>query len=159
MTSEDKTYEDMGRGSRPNTCMAADFPFNACDPRSASPEGGRTQRVYGLAGEKDRVAGGLGELLDAGRDVDGVADQSELELACAANGSGDHWTGVDPDADPKFAVGSLGDEAVDESSGAYRRIGVIRKIIRCAEDGQRAIAEELVDMPTSVHDGRHHDLE
>lgn len=32
------------------------------------------QGVDGLAGEKDRIAGGLGELLAAGRDVDGVAD-------------------------------------------------------------------------------------
>ena len=78
-----------------------------------------------MAGEKDRVAGGLGELLDTRRDVDGVADQGELEFACAADGSGDHWTGVDPDADPKVAVRSLGDQAANESSGTYRRIGVI----------------------------------
>lgn len=31
-------------------------------------------------GEKYCVTGGLGELLDAGRDVDGVADQGELKL-------------------------------------------------------------------------------
>ena len=47
--------------------------------------------------EKDRVAGGLGELLDAGSDVDGVADWGELELACPADGASDHHTGVDSD--------------------------------------------------------------
>jgi hypothetical protein len=45
--------------------------------RSAVGESGRSssQGVDGVAGEKDRVAGGLGELLDAGRDVDGVTDR------------------------------------------------------------------------------------
>ena len=43
-TSEDKTYDDVVRGSRPNTCMAADLPFSACDPRSVSPEVGRPGR-------------------------------------------------------------------------------------------------------------------
>ena len=32
--------------------------------------------VDGLLGEKDRVTGGLRELLDAGRNVDGVTDQT-----------------------------------------------------------------------------------
>ena len=40
------------------------------------------QGVDALAGEKDRVAGGLGELLDAGGDIDGVTDQGELQFAC-----------------------------------------------------------------------------
>ena len=38
------------------------------------------QGVDGLVGQKDRVTGGIGELLDAGRDVDGVADQSNSSL-------------------------------------------------------------------------------
>jgi hypothetical protein len=38
-------------------------------------ERSRNQGVDGLVGEKDRVTGSLGELLDAGSDVDGVADQ------------------------------------------------------------------------------------
>jgi hypothetical protein len=40
-------------------------------------------------GEKYCVTGGLGELLDTGRDVDRVADQGELELASAADGACD----------------------------------------------------------------------
>ena len=47
-----------------------------------------SQGIDALAGEQDRVSGGLGELLNAGGDVDGVADQSEFELACAAYGAG-----------------------------------------------------------------------
>ena len=80
--------------------------------RSPVGEAGRSrnQSVDGLLGEKDCVAGGLGELLDAGSDVDGVTDQSELEFACAADGPGDHHTGVDPDADPQLAAESLGDQ-------------------------------------------------
>src|SRR3954462_4701504 len=33
------------------------------------------------------------------------------------------------------------------------------EVVRCAEYRQRAVAEELVDMPTDVDDRRHHDLE
>ena len=39
------------------------------------------QSIDGLLSEQDRVAGGLGELLHASRDVDGVPDRRELELA------------------------------------------------------------------------------
>jgi hypothetical protein len=73
----------------------------------------RRQGVDALLGEKDRVAGGFGELLDAGCHVDGVTDERELELAAAADGSGNHHTGVDPDADPKIPTKSLGDKAVN----------------------------------------------
>jgi hypothetical protein len=79
-------------------------------------ESGRSsnQGVDGLVGEKDRVTGGFGELLDAGSDVDGVTDQGELELAPAADGAGDHQTGVDADADPTRAAESLGNETVNQ---------------------------------------------
>ena len=110
-------------------------------------------------GEKDGVAGGLGELLDAGSHVRRVADQAELQMSSAANGASDHHTGVDPDADPKLTAESLGDEAVNQHSGAHRGIGMIGEIVRSAEDGQRAVAEELVDVPSGVDDGWHHDLE
>ena len=36
---------------------------------------------------------------------------------------------------------------------------MIHEVVRCAEDGQRAVAEEFVHVPTSVNDGGHHDLE
>ena len=52
-----------------------------------------------MAGEQDLVTGGLGELFDAGCDVDGVSDQCELELAAAADGARDHHPGVDADSD------------------------------------------------------------
>src|SRR6478735_7901565 len=65
----------------------------------------RNQGGDGLVSEKDCVAGGLGELLDARGDVDRVADQGELEFACAADGPGDHQPGVDPYTDPKLTVG------------------------------------------------------
>ena len=124
-------------------------------------ESGRSRRqgVDALLGEKDRVAGGFGELLDAGGDVDGVTDQGELELASAADGSGDHHPGVDPDADPKLPAESLGDQAVNQHSGCHRGVGMIGEVVRGTEDRQRAVAEELVDVPTGVDDGRHDDLE
>ena len=36
---------------------------------------------------------------------------------------------------------------------------MIGEVVGRAEDGQRAVAEELVDVPTGVDDGGHHDLE
>ena len=69
----------------------------------------RSQRIDGLLGEKDCVTGGLGELLDAGCDIDGVTDQGELQLAPAADGSRDHHPGVDTDADPKLPTEALRD--------------------------------------------------
>jgi hypothetical protein len=110
-------------------------------------------------GEKDRVTGGLGELLYAGSDVDGVADQGELELASAADGAGDHRAGVDPDADPKRSAESLSDEAVNQHSGTHRGVGMIREVVRGAEDRQSAVAKKFVHVPTGVDDGRHDDLE
>jgi hypothetical protein len=71
--------------------------------------GSRRERVEALLGEKDGVAGGFGELLDAGCHVDGVTDEGELKLAAAADGSGDYHPGIDADADPKLPAESLGD--------------------------------------------------
>ena len=124
-------------------------------------ESGRSRRhgVDALLGEKNRVARGFGELLKAGSDVDGVTDEGELELAAAADGSGDHHPGVDPYADPKVPAESLGDKTVNQNSGGDSGIGMIRKVIRSAEDGQRPVTQELVDVPTGVDDSRHHDLE
>jgi len=77
----------------------------------------------------------LGELLDTGRDVDGVTDQSELQLACAADGSGDHQTGVDPDTDPQRPVEPLDNETLDQRCGGHRGVGMTSEVVRGAEDG------------------------
>src|SRR5688500_11712990 len=53
------------------------------------------ESVERVLGEEDGVAGRLGELFDAGGDVDGVADEGELELPGPADGAGDDLTGVD----------------------------------------------------------------
>src|SRR5689334_24389053 len=103
-----------------------------------------------MAGEKDWVTGGLGVLLDAGSHVDRVTNQRELQLARAADGARDHHTGVDPNADPQLPAKPLGHKAMNHHRGTYRRIGMIGEVIRRAEDGECAIAEELVHMPADV---------
>lgn len=66
------------------------LPFTSCAPRSVRPAGGwLSEGIEGVLGEEDGVACGLGELFDAGGDVDGVADEGELELPAAADGAGD----------------------------------------------------------------------
>src|ERR1700742_972984 len=93
-------------------------------------EGGRSMRQSSnaLLGDKDRVAGGFGELLDAGCHVDGVTDEGELELAAATDGSGDHHTGVDPDADAKLPAEPLRDEAVNQHRSAHSGTGMLREV-------------------------------
>jgi hypothetical protein len=82
-----------------------------------------------VLGEKYCIPGGFGELLGAGRDVDGVTDQGELQLACAADGSGDHRTGVDPDADSQFSAESLGNEALNPHGGGHGGVGMIGEVV------------------------------
>src|ERR1700743_1155348 len=120
-------------------------------------EGGRSMRQSSnaLLGDKDLVAGGFGELLDAGCHVDGVTDQGELEFACAADGPGDHQTGFDADTDLKFAAETLSDETVNRHRGGHCGVGMVREGVGGAEDRQSAVAKELIDMTTAVHDGRH----
>src|ERR1700739_1967485 len=99
-------------------------------------ESGRSRRqgIDALVGEKDRVAGGFGELLDAGCDIDGVTDEGELELAATADGSGDHHTGADADSDAKLPAESLGDKTLNQHSRRHRSVGVIDEIVWCPED-------------------------
>jgi hypothetical protein len=122
-------------------------------------EFGRSRRsgVDGLVGEKDCVTGGLGELLDAGSDISGVADQGELEVASPADGAGDHHTGVDADADAKFPSKPLGNQAMNQDRGGHGGIGMIEEIVWGTKDRQRAVTEELVDVPTRIDYCRHHD--
>src|SRR3954466_5853108 len=121
--------------------------------------GPRSQGIDSVLSYKDGVACGLGQLLDAGSDVDRVADQGELQLAPTADRARDHHTGVDPDPDPQRTAESLSDKAFDHNGGAHRGVSMTGEVVRRAEYGQRSVAEELVDMPTDVDDRRHHDLE
>src|ERR1700739_4193730 len=89
----------------------------------------RRQGIDALLGEKDRVAGGFGELLDAGCDIDRVTDQGELQLSTAADGSGNHHTGVDPDANAKLAAEPLGDNTLNQHRRADGGVGMIREIV------------------------------
>ncbi len=76
-----------------------------------------------------------------------------------ADGARDHQTGVDTDADSQRAAESLDDEAVNQHRRGDRGVGMILEIVGGPEHGERAIAEELVDVPAGFHDGRHNDLE
>ena len=107
-------------------------------------ERSRHQSIDTLLCKKDCVTRGLGELLDAGSDVDRVADKSEFEFASAADGAGDHHTGVDADTDPQLPAKSLGHKAMDHHRRTYRRIGMIAEVVRGAKHRQRSVAEELV---------------
>jgi hypothetical protein len=44
--------------------------------------------------------------------------------------------------------------AVNQNSGANRGVGMVREVIGGAEEGQSAVAEEFVDVPTGVDNGR-----
>jgi hypothetical protein len=48
---------------------------------------------------------------------------------------------------------------VNQHRGGDSGVGMLREVVRGAEDGESAVAEELVDVPTGVADGRHDDIE
>ena len=98
-----------------------------------SPGGRVTRASTDCRVSRNRVAGGLGELLDAGGDVCGVANQGELEVVSTADGAGDHHTGVDADADPQLAAELLGHQTVNHHRSTYRGVRMIRKIVGGAE--------------------------
>jgi len=54
-----------------------------------------------VVGEEDRVAGGLGELFARAATLT-VSRSDGTRVCLRAGWSGDHQTGVDADADPKF---------------------------------------------------------
>jgi hypothetical protein len=64
--------------------------------------------VSGHVGDEDRVSGGLGELLDAGRDIDGVANQGELEFAYAADEANSIAPGTDAGTAPVLICATHG---------------------------------------------------
>jgi hypothetical protein len=101
-----------------------------------------------------RIAGDPGELLDAGCDIDRVADKVEFEMTCATDGPGDDNAGVDPDADRKLAGELLGNKAMNQHRSGHDGIGMIREAIRGTKDRQSAVTEQLVDVPARVNDGR-----
>ena len=80
----------------------------------------RYQGIDSLLGEKDGVAGGLGQLLDTGSNVHRIADQRELQLAATADRPCDHHTGIDPNTDPQHATKPLPDHAVNHHRDAHR---------------------------------------
>ena len=57
------------------------------------------------------------------------------------------------------AAESFGDQAVNQHRSGHCRVGMIGEVVGRAEDRQRAVAEELVDVPTGIDDGGHDDLE
>ena len=101
----------------------------------------------GLAGDQDRVVGLAGMGLDPGGDVDGVADDREVEPAGAADRARDHVAAVDADPDPQLAGrAALVDGRADLAGGAHRPVGVVGERLGGAEDGDQAVALELVDV-------------
>ena len=48
---------------------------------------------------------------------------------------------------------------MNQYSGSHRGVGMVCEVIRSAEDRQRAVAEELVDVPIGIDHSRHDDLE
>ena len=109
-------------------------------------------------GKQDRVTGGLGELLHPGSDIDRVANQGELQLAAGTDRARNNCAGVDPDADPKCSAESLGDKTMYTHGSVHCGFGVIGQIVRGAVNGQRAVTEELVDVPTGLNHSRHNNF-
>src|SRR5205823_5147413 len=97
--------------------------------------------------DEDRVASLAGRGFDAGGDVDRVADDAELEPPGAADVAGHHGPGVEADADPKLVAELLAHRRGDLAGRGQRVIGVVNLAPGGVEDGEQAVADELVDVP------------
>jgi hypothetical protein len=84
-----------------------------------------------------------------GRDVNRVADQCELELASSTNGSSDHHPCVDPYANTQRPAEPVDDETMNLNRRVCGGIGMICKIVRCAEHSKRSVAEK--PLPRGAH--------
>jgi hypothetical protein len=102
----------------------------------------RRQGIHALLSEQDRVAGGLGQLLDAGSHVDGATDEGELGLPPPPM--------VPAITTPVFIptpirsyppTESLGDTAVNQPRSTNRGVGMLREVVGCAKDSRRSVAQ------------------
>jgi len=112
----------------------------------------------GRGGDQHLVVELAGRRLDPGGDVDGVADDAEVEPAGAADRPGDHGAGVDADPDAEQIAVTVVDALGDPNRGANSTVRVVVEPLRRPEDGQQAVADELVDVSAVVGDDRHHGL-
>ena len=113
-----------------------------------------------LRGDQHVVTGLAGRRLDPGRDVDGVADDAEVEPPAAADRARDDLPGVDADPDPEAPRPAVAvDRAAISQRGADSPVGVVGVGLRRPEHGQQPVALELVDVAAVAGDHRHDDLE
>ena len=101
------------------------------------------------------VPGLPGRRLHPRGDIHGVADHRKLEPPGAADVTGDDAAGVETDADQELAAVFLGDGAFDLEGRGQCLVGVIGLAAGSAEDGEQAIADELVDVTAVLVDDRH----
>ena len=100
----------------------------------------------------------LGQLGEPGGLVDRVADHGVLEAGLRADMAGDRPARGHADAEVGLRR-ALDELVVQLAGGGQRRTGGVGVLDRCAEDGQRRVALELVDEPAVAVDGVDDDAE
>ena len=110
-------------------------------------------------GDEHAVAGAARRLLDAGGDVDRVADDAELEAAAAADRPDQHEPGVDADADAAALAEVRLDRRDDRARGGDAAVGVVGQRLGRAEHAEHAVAEELCSRAAVRLEHGHDDAE
>src|SRR5205823_5398811 len=111
-----------------------------------------------LADQHD-ISGGACRRLDPCGYVDGVADDAELQSAAAPNVASDDGPRVEADANAELAGEFLLDGGRHLEGGCERLSGMVVLSARGAEDGEQAVADELIDVAAVRVDHRDDSLE
>src|SRR5215216_3819775 len=113
----------------------------------------------GVGGGAEDDLAGLGDLLlEAGGEVDGVADGGEVAELVAADVADEGGPGVDPDPEPEpvgLALGDRLDGRLHAQGGPGRPQGVVGLAGRGVEQGHDRVADELDDRAPVGQQQRH----
>src|SRR5207253_7434217 len=106
----------------------------------------RAEAARGFAGDQEVLVEVARRRLNAGGDVDGVADDRVVEAPRAADRPGHHGPAVDPHPDPELGLAAAVDRVDELAARADGPLGVVRVVLGRAEDRDQAVADELVDV-------------
>ena len=121
--------------------------------------GAEARALIDLLGHQHFAAERLGQILQAGRDIDRIADHRELRMALVADVARDGHAGVDADPEANGFEQAVGERAVQRLDiGGDRDAGVDRlpagdfRRLAEAKQRQKSVAQDLVGLAARADD-------